>query len=44
MKTQEITLEKNDSRQRNNTALAIYIAFVTTFVLSYSVITAIQNL
>jgi len=44
MKTQEITLGIKNSRQTRNTLLAVYIASVTTFTLSYTIVTAIQSL
>lgn len=44
MKTQEINLEKTESRQSRNHVLAIYIAFVTMLTISYSIVTAIQTL
>lgn len=44
MKTQERIILKQNLRQQRNQLLAIYIAFVTTLVLSYSIVTAITTL
>ena len=44
MKTQERIISKQESRQQRNQLLAIYVAFITTLVISYSVVTALTVL
>ena len=42
MRLKQIVVRKDVAKVRRNYPLAIYIAFVSTFMVSYSVVTAIQ--
>ena len=44
MKTQEITLNKLETRQKRNYILGLYIVFITTLTITFTLVTAIKYL